>query len=139
MKQTGWKTNGWLCTIILVVFFLAGCSLVPMEKEKKPAEFVVISEEYIPEELAKLIELKKEEVMKLTYMDEGKRYIVVGYGKQDSGGFSIVIRDCYVTDNALYLDTSLLGPDEKPQKEEVTSYPYLVIQTQELGLPVVFQ
>ncbi len=140
MSKTDTEKKGMrMITVLLVCAILAGCSLVPPQKEKKPAQFVVISEDLIPEELAGLIEEKKEEVMKLTYVDEGKRYIVIGYGKQKSGGYSIVVRDFYTTDNALYVDTCLLGPKEKPEKEEVASYPYLVLRTTQIGLPVVFK
>lgn len=130
---------GWWGFWLVAVCLLAGCGLIPEEKEKEPVEFVVISEAYIPGELAKMIEEKKNEVMKLTYVDQGKHYIVVGYGKQKSGGFSIVIRNLVKAGNALYLDTVLLGPEKKPQTEDTASYPYLVIQTRDLGLPVVFQ
>ena len=61
-----------ITAVILVCAILAGCSLVVPQKEKKPARFVVISEDLIPEELAGLIQEKKEEVMKLTYVDDGK-------------------------------------------------------------------
>lgn len=138
-EKKGIKKPGRILKLLLLCILLAGCSLVPPQKEKKPAEFVVISEELIPKELAELIEGKKEEVMKLTYVDGGKRYIVIGYGKQKSGGYSIIVKDFYTTDNALYVDTGLLGPKEKPQKEEVASYPYLVLCTTEIGLPVVFK
>lgn len=134
------KTRG--CRLVLLILLMGismGCSLVPPQKEKKPASFVVISEELIPQQLARLIEQKKSEVMKLTYTDQGKRYIVIGYGKQKSGGYSIVVREFYTTDNALYVDTCLLGPKEKPENKEVASYPYLVLRTTEVGLPVVFQ
>ena len=41
-----------ITAVILVCAILAGCSLVVPQKEKKPAQFVVISEDLIPEELA---------------------------------------------------------------------------------------
>ena len=125
--------------MFMLLVYIAGCTLVPPKKERKEAGFVIVTGEYIPERLTQLIELKKEQVMKLTYIDGGNRYIVVGYGKQESGGYSIVVKDFYATDNALYVDTSLLGPREKPEKEAVASYPYLVLKTTEVGLPVVFQ
>ena len=134
--------QGWIL-LWMAVFFAAGCSLVPVEEKREPVEFVIISDDYVPEELAELIEAKKEQVMKMTYTDEGKHYIVVGYGKQDGGGFSIVIKSLARSENAVYLDTGLLGPGEETQKENrkdtAASCPYLVIQTKELGLPVVFQ
>ena len=77
--------------------------------------------------------------MKLTYVDQGKRYIVIGYGKQNSGGYSIYIKDFYKTDNALYVDTCLMGPKEKKEAQETVSYPVMVLRISEMGLPVVFQ
>lgn len=128
---------------ILALFLIAGsasgCTLIPPEQERKEAGFVIVTEEYIPERLMELIELKKEQMMKLTYIDEGSRYIVIGYGKQESGGYSIAVKDFYATGNALYVDTCLMGPKKKPEKEKIASYPYLVLKTTELGLPVVFQ
>ena len=119
---------------------IAGCNMkiVPQEVRSE-VSFTIISKECIPESLAKLIEEKKHEEIKLTYMDQGKRYIIIGYGKQDSGGYSIYIKDLYKTENALYVDTSLMGPKEKREGEETASYPVMVLQIGELSLPVVFQ
>lgn len=123
-----------------LVILLQGCKvqIVPQE-ERSEVLFSIISKECIPESLAKLIEERKEEEMKITYVDQGNRYIVIGYGKQDSGGYSIYIKDLYKTENALYVDTCLMGPKEKSKKQETTSYPMIVLRISEMGLPVVFQ
>ena len=53
---------------------------------------------------------------------------------------SIYIKDIYATENALYVDTCLLGPQKKTRKgKEVPSYPVIVLQITEMGLPVVFK
>ncbi|MBQ9989565.1 MAG: protease complex subunit PrcB family protein [Lachnospiraceae bacterium] len=138
-KRTRKEKLVGMLIMFLLMTGIAGCTLVPEEQERKEAAFVIVTEAYIPERLLELIELKKEQVMKLTYVDEGSRYIVIGYGKQESGGYSIAVRDFYMTQNALYVDTCLMGPDKKPDKEGGVSYPYLVLKTTQLGLPVVFQ
>jgi hypothetical protein len=125
--------------LILLTFLAAGCAIVPEEQEKRQVEFTVVSEECIPEQLSELIELKKEQDMKFTYIDGEERYIVAGYGRQESGGYSICVKDFYATDNALYLDTCLLGPKTKEGNKTAPSYPYIVLRTKEIGLPVVFQ
>ena len=133
------------CLFALGIFFfvvtqILGCEMqiVPQE-ERKEVSFSIISKECIPESLAKLIEERKDEEMKITYVDQGKRYIVIGYGKQNSGGYSIYIKDLYKTENALYVDTCLMGPKEKTKIQETTSYPMIVLRISEMGLPVVFQ
>ena len=99
---------------------------------------MIVSEECIPKELSSLIENRKEEEIKLTYVDENDRYIVIGYGKQNTGGYSIYIKELYITENAIYVDTCLMGPKEQKVKD-VPSYPVIVIQISEMGLPVVFK
>lgn len=39
-------------------------------------------------------------------------YLVVGYGRQDCGGYSIQVKECYLTETSLVLDTELTGPKE---------------------------
>mgnify|MGYP003300958324 CR=1 FL=1 len=76
--------------------------------------------------------------MKLTYVDGKDRYLIIGYGKQNTGGYSISIKDLYATENAIYVDTCLMGPKEQNTKN-APSYPVIVLQISEMGLPVVFQ
>lgn len=127
--------------ILLVLGILVGCNVkvIPKEEVKKEIPFVILGKEVIPEEIKKLIEEKKEEQIKLTYVDEQKRYIIIGYGKQNTGGYSIYIKELYATDNAIYVDTSLISPEKKIEKEIIPSYPVMVIQITEMALPVVFR
>ena len=123
------------------VCLLTGCAKEkdPMEKIKD-LEFTVLAEENIPEELKKVIEEKKENTFKVTYQDNGFLYICMGYGEQVSGGYSIVVNALYLTDNAVYADTTLLGPDPSDTgiKKTTPTYPYIVIKTEFVDKPVVF-
>ena len=129
-----------ICGCVLILG-IQGCNfkIIPEEQEKREVEFVIVSEECLPKEVLQLIENRKNEVIKLTYVDENNRYIIIGYGKQKTGGYSIYIKDFYATDNALYVDTCLMGPKTKNKTKECPSYPVIVLQTSELGLPVVFK
>lgn len=130
-----------LILIVLVIPGMQGCEfkIVPQEQEKREVEFVIVSEECIPQAVEMLIESRKEKEMKLTYVDGKDRYLIIGYGKQATGGYSIYIKDLYVTKNALYVDTCLMGPVKGKEIKEVPSYPVIVLQVWEMGLPVVFQ
>lgn len=123
------------------VCLLTGCAKEkdPMEKIKD-LEFTVLAEENIPDELKSVIEEKKGNTFKVTYQDNGFLYICVGYGEQVSGGYSIVVNALYLTDNAIYADTTLLGPDPSDTgvKKNSPSYPYIVIKTEFVDKPVVF-
>ena len=127
--------------LVILLFGVSACKfkIVSEEKEKREVEFVIVSEECLPKEVLQLIEKRKKEVMKLTYVDEKNRYIIIGYGEQKTGGYSIYIKEFCVVDNALYVDTCLMGPKEENKGKNCVSYPVIVLQTSELGLPVVFK
>ena len=60
------------------------------------------------------------------------------YGEQESGGYSITVEDLYLTENAVYVKTCLIGPGAEVPNDGVKSYPYIVIKTEYLDYSVVF-
>lgn len=127
--------------LILCGWIFAGCKEKkdPMEKIKD-LEFTVAAQENIPEELLTVIEEKKAEGFKLTYQDGGYLYICMGYGQQETGGYSISVNALYETGNAVYFDTTLLGPKpgENEEKKSSPSCPYVVVKTEMVEKPIVF-
>ena len=93
---------------------LSGCSMVSRERVKlKDLEMTILSKEYL--------------------------YICIGYGKQDTGGYSIAVDELYQTEDAIYISTSLLGPGETEKGATAPSYPYIVVRVENLKLPVIFE
>lgn len=131
-----------LIGIILItgILLAAGCSAVQNKEEKiKDLEFTVLGEDAIPEETKVMIEEKKEQPFKFTFADEGYLYICTGYGKQKTGGYSITVDSVYLTDNAIYVDTNLLGPTDEDADKESPSYPCVVIKMEYIEKSVVFE
>lgn len=119
---------------------LTGCTLLSEEQVKlKDLEFTVLSEEKIPEELKSIIGEKKQEPFKLTYSDNEYLYICIGYGEQESGGYSIAVNELYLTENAIYVNTSLLGPKAAGENGRSPTTPYIVIKTEYLDSTVIFE
>lgn len=54
-------------------------------------------------------------------------YIVIGYGEQKGGGYSIEVIELSEDNRNVYVNTNLLGSDQE-RKEGVFSYPYIVIK-----------
>lgn len=137
--------NEWLKRIFSVLLVCTLCMGViacgkeqdPMEKIKD-LEFTVIAEDKLPDELLSMIEEKKKEPFKLTFQDQGFLYICVGYGEQETGGYSIAVNDLYETGNAIYIDTNLIGPGAEEKGRLVPSYPYVVVKTEFVDKPVAF-
>ena len=92
------------------ILLFTGCSWKQEKPEKTNLSFTVVDEARLPEELLKLVTEKKEASFKMTNADSGYLYLCVGYGKQDSGGYSITVDDLYTSGEMIYLDTSLIGP-----------------------------
>ena len=57
----------------------------------------------------------------MTYSDEEKLYIVTGYGPQETGGYSIQVKELYLTENAIVFDTELSGPEKGETVTKETS------------------
>lgn len=129
----------WLLPAVCILLF-TGCTLLSEEKIKlRDLEFTVISEEKIPEQLMTIIEEKKEKPFQITYTDNKNLYICIGYGEQETGGYSIAVNELYLTDTNICVSTSLLGPEPDEKSNAVPSYPVIVIKTEFLEQTVMFE
>lgn len=127
-----------LSLILCFSFCLIGC-----EKEGRPAkigelEYTVVAGSDVPQELKKLINERKKKAFELTFSENSCLFIVKGYGKQKSGGYSIKINELYQAKDTLVLDTELFGPKKDQEVSEKPSYPYIVIKTEYREEPVTF-
>lgn len=128
-----------LCMIGMVCMLLTGCGMTEEKTEKvRDLEFTVVGEDRQPEELKKILEEKKTEEFKMTYTDQEYLYICVGYGEQSTGGYSITVNELYLTENAIYVDTNLIGPSQEEKEKPGASYPYIVLKTEYQELSVIF-
>ena len=125
---------------ICILISLSACSAKQLGTEKiRDIEFTVVEEKNIPKELKKIIEKKEKQVMKLTYADQGALYIVQGYGEQPTSGYSIIVKECFETKNAIYVHTNLMGPAKDEPIVEIQTYPYIVMKMEYSDKNVVFQ
>jgi len=124
--------------ILAILLLCTGCGLGAAKEEKiRDLEMTVVSDEVLTEELKGLIEERKENPFQFTYTDGDSLYIVIGYGKQETGGYSIAVNALYETKSAICVSTTLLGPKTTKKGTAVPSYPYIVIRTKDLKLPVL--
>ncbi|MBP3470067.1 MAG: protease complex subunit PrcB family protein [Lachnospiraceae bacterium] len=136
-----WKKTGILMMLLLAVgILLPGCTIKDGGDEKlRDVEFTVLSEEEIPPEFLDFIIGKQSQPFKLTYTTDEYLYIAAGYGEQTTGGYSISVKDCYMTENALVFDTELLGPSASEDSIPGASFPYIVIKVEKTDMTVIFK
>ena len=98
MKKRRIAVKSLLGILAAACVLLSGCTLLSEEKIKlRDLDFTVLSEEKIPEELKTILEEKKSAPFQITYTDKQNLYICVGYGEQETGGYSIAVEELYLT------------------------------------------
>ena len=92
------------CILLLLgMTLLGGCSIERTNRTKvRDLEYHVVTEEEIPEELKGQIAEKKSADFKMTFETPEHLYIIRGYGIQETGGFSIQVKEIYLSSNAIF-------------------------------------
>lgn len=129
-----------LVFVIASVCLLGACGTKETDANKLgDLEFEVVPEDKFPEELKTIIEERKAKPFKTTFADDNSLYIIVGYGQQPTGGYSIQVKELYETKNAIYIKTEFLGPSKSEEVTQTNSYPYIVIKIEYTDKSVVFK
>lgn len=124
---------------LVFVLLLSGCRIIRIEEEPlTPLEYTIVSQEDIPEEITTLIDGRKEKEFQMTYQSGEELYLVKGFGRQMTGGYSISVEEVGVSSNAVFFKTRLLGPEEELAAGE-PSYPYIVVKIPYREEPVQFK
>ena len=109
------------------------------DRKLRDIEFTVTEKQDIPEELEEMIAERKEEGFQLSYADQGELYLAVGYGTRPTSGYSIKVKALYETENAVYIQTELLGPSKEEKITEKQTYPYVVVKMEWIDKNIVFE
>lgn len=134
------KYGAGILLLLMAGLFLWGCSIEKVRAGDglKP-EYTVMKEADFPDKVKELVEQNREKEFQMTYQDEGYLYLLKGYGKQETGGYSIQIEDLSLWDNAIHLKTILLGPEDGEELTDEPSYPCLVVKMKYREEPVIFE
>ena len=129
-----------LISCLIIGLNLFGCSTQTDRTEKlRDLEFTVLDKDDIPESFIEEITDRVEKGFKLTFEDQGYLYIAEGYGKQETSGYSIEVAEIYETENAIYVQTDLIGPSNDEKIVERPTYPYIVLKTESIDKNLVFR
>lgn len=124
----------------LSLFLLAGClAREGGGKQGKPFDYTVVKEDDIPEILKKQIDENKINPFQFSYLDGEYLYIAVGYGEQESGGFSIQVKSLCEQGEDIRFLTELIGPDEDQVVKKMPTTPYIVVKMEAIDKMVVYE
>ena len=129
-----------LAVTLCIGFLLCACGMENPSTEKiRDLEYTVVEDEDLPAQLMEKIEEHKTEAFKLTYQDEQYLYVVQGYGQQETGGYSIRLKEFYLTEDAICFATELYGPKKEETVCEGATFPYIVVKTEKREECVLFR
>ncbi|MBQ3165352.1 MAG: protease complex subunit PrcB family protein [Lachnospiraceae bacterium] len=138
MSLTKWMKK--MVVVLFVIMSMCGCATEDkMDAKLRDLEFTVVAEEEQPEALVEVIEQKKSSSFQISYTLGEDLYLAIGYGEQQTGGFSISVDELYETENNIVVNTTLLGPSADEQVVQGITYPYIVIKTELLDKDVDFR
>lgn len=133
---------------LILLGILIGCSFIfwACGTDTKPEKtgdisYMIVPEEEVPEELQKLIDERKESEFRLSFSEGENLYLVVGYGRQETGGYSIQLKELYLAGDVIYMDTELQGPlpEETKDAQDSTAAPWLVVKMQQMDKTIYFE
>lgn len=128
-----------LFIIAVVTIIIISCKITGTSSKKvEDLDYTVVEDQDIPTELMKIINEKKQDSLRLTYSTKDYIYIVAGYGTQSTSGYSIRVNEVYLGQNAIYIDTNLIGPSKSEVVHKNETYPYIIIKIEKRDEPVVF-
>lgn len=126
--------------VAAVICMAGGCVSREKDEEKiRNLDFTVVAKDEIPEEFFAQIEEQKNSPFHLTYMDQGYLYIAVGYGKQETSGYSIRVTQCSESETKLCFLTELVGPDSGEKTVEADTWPWIAVKLEETDKKVEFK
>lgn len=124
---------------MLLIILLCACSRDgTQEKKVSDLDFTVVNPEDISEELMTHIEERKTEAFTLIYKDGENMFLIIGYGQQSGGGYSIKVNDLYLGETSVCVNTSLEGPETGEKTDQAVSFPYIVLKIELIERPVIF-
>lgn len=133
----------WIKRLLPVMMFsvcVCGCSLSGEEEAKlRDLEFTVVAEEEQPSALLEVIEEKKASPFQISYTLGEDLFLAIGFGEQQTGGYSISVDALYETENNIVVDTTLIGPGAEEKVIDSITYPYVVIKTELIDKDVDFR
>jgi hypothetical protein len=130
-----------LLLLFLVLLVFTGCKAEKYEdgEKKEELDFSIVDADQTPQEVLDMVENQKQDPFKFSYTDGQNLYIVVGYGEKPTGGYSIQVSDLYLSDQAVVIETDLLGPSKEDVVTMALTYPYIVVKTEYIDKPVYYK
>lgn len=130
--------------LLCLLLCLCACSAEILHREEgHQLDFTVTPRSELPEEVEAVLDEKLGTSFETACQYGDSLYLLCGYPVQQSGGYSIRVNHLTATKDAIYFQAELIGPEgeemEENSENNASTAPWLVVKTEYLDLPVIFE
>ncbi len=132
-----------LCFLLVgMLLIMFGCQRE--EKHERSYEsmtdltYEIVSGSDVPHKVNEKIFKEKEKGFGFTYRDGDVMYIVFGFGRQNTGGFSIQMAAAKESETEILIEAKLIAPGPEEVVSTSPSYPYLILKMENVEKDVQF-
>lgn len=133
----------WTMTAVCLAVaaaLLAGCSMSSFtDSEGTELDFTVVTRAEMPDEVTAVLEEQLGSEFQTACQYGEYLYLICGYKQQDTTGYSVQVKKLCATDEAIYFQSELIGPEGDEVVAEGETIPWIVVKTEYLDLPVIFE
>lgn len=127
---------------ILCIVGLCACQkeeMVPDYMSAPDLAFEIVTGQDVPQKVNEKIFQKQKEQFGFTYRDGDTMYIILGFGIQPTGGYSIQIVALKDTEDKIVVEANLVAPQPEDVVSDRESYPFIILKVQESQKNVQFR
>lgn len=128
--------------LIISLGLCSACTLnerAAIPQTGKTIAYKIISDEKTEAALMDAVTEAKAQRFHIVYRNGDRMFLAVGYGEQPSSGYSITVEDIYEKDGVVYVCTMLVGPQKNEKTSSVRTFPYIILEMENMDCEIVFR
>lgn len=136
------KKSFWIFLLLSVCMLVTACG-----KQEEPVRnyenaqdlaYEIVTGSDVPHKVNEKIYKAKEKGFGFAYRDGETMYTIFGFGKQNTGGYSIQVLAVKETDSAVVIEAKLVAPEAEEVISTSPSYPYMILKMTNVEKDVQF-
>ena len=128
--------------ILLLAAMLAACGKKEAPKRTyesmQDAVYEIVSGSDVPHKVNEKIYKEREKGFGFSYRDNEGMYIAFGFGRQNTGGFSIQLAAVKENEEEILIEAKLIAPAPEEVVSTSPSYPYMILKMKDTSKNVEF-
>ena len=129
-------------TVLLLLMMVISCGEKPTPKRTyesmQDAVYEIVSGSNVPHKVNEKIFKERDKGFGFSYRDNEGMYIAFGFGRQNTGGFSIQLAAVKENEDEILIEAKLIAPAPEEVVSTSPSYPYMILKMEDTEKNVEF-